>query len=421
MSAHSLETVRGTAPSQLFTGRLARHLGEGFRRERLSRGVVLADVGREATDALMSWGDLNAVLATRPLTAPQLRLFRQGRQVPVHVYAHVGGEGALRPQTLRQEDLYRQLREGASLILDSVNALHSPVAEAALDLTRFVHEPVQASLYAVWGGARGFDTHWDDNDTFVVQLAGSKSWAVHGPGLPHPLAHELTPINACPDAVLWEGTLRPGHILHVPRGWWHTVRGTGDGSLHLTFGFARRTGLDWLGWVLERLREAAVFRADLPRFAHSEDLRAHASTLRDRLVAALDDHDVEAFLAHRDAAAPRRYRFCLPHPLSREHPSDDVTVTFTPVLSRLCESEGRVELTADRRRFTFRHTLGPLLRALATEESLRCGELRGRSGLDRQTFAAALEVLLEQHLITVTPPARPDPGWTPVRGAVSGR
>jgi hypothetical protein len=47
--------------------------------------------------------------------------------------------------------------------------------------------------------------------------------------------------------LIWSGTLRPGDVMHIPRGWWHqaTRTGTGDGfSLHATFGLTQRTGID---------------------------------------------------------------------------------------------------------------------------------------------------------------------------------
>lgn len=392
-------------PGEFFTGTLAQRLGGDFRSEQLSRQVVLAEVGDAPTGALIDWGDVNDLLATRPVAAPQLRLFRDGEEVPVGTYARTADEGAPRRQTLRPEALYRELRGGASLILDAVDTLHPPVARAAEDLTRFVHEPVQVNLYAVWGDRQGFETHWDDHDVFVVQVAGTKRWTVHGPGLRHPLKRELTPDNQCPEGVVWEGTLEAGQVLHVPRGWWHGVRGTGDVSLHLTFGFARRTGLDWLAWVAEELREQECFRADLPRFAPPGERASHAEMLRTRLTEALERHDLEAFLERRDAAAPRRYRFCLPHAVEADglDLSETTRVTFTPVVSRLTRRNGTVRLATDRKRFTFADRMEPLLRTLAAEPETTCGRLREASGLDGETFRVALEVLVEQHLVVVAP------------------
>lgn len=398
-------------PGRFFTETLARRLGGGFRSERLSREVVLTEVGHAATGALIDWDDVNDLLATRPVAAPQLRLFRDGEEVPVGAYARTADEGAPRRQTLRPEALYRELRGGTSLILDAVDTLHPPVARAAEDLTRFVHEPVQVNLYAVWGSRQGFETHWDDHDVFVVQVAGTKRWTIHGPGLAHPLKRELTTDNQCPEEVVWEGTLRAGQVLHVPRGWWHGVRGTGNVSLHLTFGFARRTGLDWLAWVAEELRDEACFRADLPRFAPPGQRAAHAGMLRTRLAQALERHDLEAFLEQRDAAAPRRYRFCLPHAVAADglDLSETTRVSFTPVLPRLARRNGTVRLATDRKRFTFAGSMEPLLRTLASDPETTCGRLREASGLDRETFRVALELLVERHLVVVDPPT-PDHG-----------
>ena len=77
---------------------------------------------------------------------------------------------------------YAQLRQGASLVLDGIDRIHPPIRAAADDLMRLVHERVQVNLYLIWGDSHGFNTHWDDHDTFIVQVAGTKHWQVHGQG-----------------------------------------------------------------------------------------------------------------------------------------------------------------------------------------------------------------------------------------------
>lgn len=63
--------------------------------------------------------------------------------------------------------------------------------------------------------------HWDDHATFIVPIYGTKAWTVPGPGRPHPMKTDTDHNHTAPEPVAWEGVLKAGQILHVPRGWWH--------------------------------------------------------------------------------------------------------------------------------------------------------------------------------------------------------
>lgn len=60
-----------------------------------------------------------------------------------------------------------------------------------------------------------------------------------------------------PTEVVWNGTLQAGEVMHIPRGFWHqaTRQDKGNGySLHLTFSFPKRTGVDYLMWLADQSR-----------------------------------------------------------------------------------------------------------------------------------------------------------------------
>lgn len=271
---------------------------------------------------------------------------------------------------------------------------------AAEDLVRFVREPVQVNLYVTWGTSQGFATHWDDHDVFVVQVMGSKHWRVHGPGRPFPMKRDVTHDHTCPDTIVWDRVIDAGQVLHVPRGWWHGVRGAGDVSVHLTFGFARRTGIDWAEWIVEQLRHRELFRQELPRFAPAEATQAHEEALRAGLREVLASSSLDGYFAHRDELAPRRHRFCLPLAVDFRMPDEFTPVEFTPLFPHISEDGDRVILSTARKRFVFAQILTPLLNALAQHRALPCADLRQVSGLDDKTFQLALELLIEQQLVT---------------------
>lgn len=381
----------------LFTGRFTELAGPDFRAERLGRDFVLVASGADQVADLLTWPALNTILSTHQLGAPQLRLFRDGVQVPVAGYTR--SDASTGREVLVPDALYRELRDGASLVLDSIDQLHPPIAAAADDLMRLVRELVQVNLYLVWGGRQGFDTHWDDHDTVIVQLAGSKHWTVHGPGRPFPMKVDTDHDHRPPDAVVWAGTLRPGDIIHVPRGWWHAVRGTGEMSMHLTFGFTRRTGVDWANWLVEQLYAEELFRRDLPRFGPDARVEQHGAELVEALTKIISSHRPADFLAARDRRFPRRPEINLPWPVRFEMPDDTARVELTALLDPVLEpADGAVNLTVAGRTFRFAEVLAPLLGLLVAERSVPVARLRAESGLAAPVLASALELLLGQHL-----------------------
>src|SRR5699024_12539348 len=64
-------------------------------------------------------------------------------------------------------------------------------------------------------------------------------------------------------------TMRPGDVLHIPRGYWHQATRNDQGygySFHATFGFVKRAGANWIAWLADRAREHELFRHDLERW-----------------------------------------------------------------------------------------------------------------------------------------------------------
>jgi cupin superfamily protein len=384
----------------LFTGRFAERAGPDFLAKRLGQEFVHVDVGADAVAELLTWPALNGILSTHQLCAPRLRLFRDGAQVPVADYTR--RDPAAEHDALVPDALYRELRDGASLVLDSIDQLHPAIAEAADDLMRLVRELVQVNLYLVWGGRQGFDVHWDDHDTVIVQVQGSKYWTVHGPGRRYPMKVDADHTHRPPETVIWEGTLRPGEIIHVPRGWWHSVRGTGEMSMHLTFGFTRRTGIDWASWLVEQLYTEELFRQDLPRFGPDAAAEQHADNLIEALGKIISTHRPADFLATRDRRFPRRREINLPWPVRFEMPDDSARVELTALLEPAVESApGSVSVTVAGRTFRFAEVMAPMLRLLVAERSVSVARLRTESGLGESVLGSAIELLVGQHLAVI--------------------
>jgi ribosomal protein L16 Arg81 hydroxylase len=69
-----------------------------------------------------------------------------------------------------------------------VNYRHPPVSTACEDMEKFFGQHCQANVYVTPAlqqqePNQGFEIHWDEMESYVVQVSGSKHWcALH----PHP-------------------------------------------------------------------------------------------------------------------------------------------------------------------------------------------------------------------------------------------
>ncbi len=349
---------------------------------------------------MMPWGRLSEILRRHRLDSPRLRLVRDGKPLPVASYLR-RVTGARQKNTiprLKGVELARQLREGATLVLDAVDELSEPVEELATDLELFFRERVQVNLYAGWQTSRGFDLHWDDHDVFILQIAGRKRWSVYGQTRPFPLVNDIEKAEKPTHDPVWEGTLEDGDLLYIPRGWWHVAVPLAEPTLHLTVGVHNRTGLDLLRWFSERVRASEAFRRDLPRFAPGAERDAHAARLREELLAVWDDSPVEKFYEELDARAQSRTRVELPWVAMPAHPTP-APGAFVRLLAprplKLEASGGVVEFACLGRRWRFAEDALPVLKQLVERRACTVAELceaaRGRLAAEKvQAFVAEL-------------------------------
>lgn len=114
-------------------------------------------------------------------------------------------------------------------------------------------------VYATPAG-KGTAAHFDQNINFVLQLHGTKKWRlapnkhVDNPTVRHTLGQPVDPelasyASSMPTESPFEDaidvTLKPGSLLFVPRGWWHTTEAEGE-ALALNFTFTQPSWADLL-------------------------------------------------------------------------------------------------------------------------------------------------------------------------------
>lgn len=127
-------------------------------------------------------------------------------------------------------------------------------------------------IYATPHG-KGTAAHFDQNINFVLQIHGTKKWIiapnnqVESPLTRHTMGHPLDPelSSYAPDSLRMPSSgesfeLKPGSLLFVPQGAWHSTEADGD-ALSLNFTFSAPAWVDLLTAALRgRLIQSPEWR-----------------------------------------------------------------------------------------------------------------------------------------------------------------
>ena len=99
------------------------------------------------------------------------------------------------------------------------------------------------NLYVTPKQEKGFNTHFDSHDVFVLQTKGAKHWKVYASVVEYPVTDwsdsKLETIRSTLTTPIIDVVLQAGDALYIPRGYVHEAecdQGE-DGSTHVTVGF----------------------------------------------------------------------------------------------------------------------------------------------------------------------------------------
>ncbi|MEU4618319.1 JmjC domain-containing protein [Streptomyces umbrinus] len=324
---------------------------------------------------LLDWRKLSTLLSEQRHAHPRLRLSREGNIVPQETYMRQAGPSDP-SEVIEPVDLYRQLQEGAMLVLDSVDDMVPEVRELAQSLESVFRERVVVNAYAGWAEIEGFDLHWDDHDVIILQVFGQKAWGFYGSSRDWPMRKDVEPNEEPPPGPKNTLLVSAGDVLYVPRGHWHRVHATKTPSLHLTIGVTRRTGYDFLSWLAEDLIDSPLVRQDIPRHADEEERSSYFAKIRDEVVQRLTTDNLERFLYVSDATARSRALINLdvvrpdPQNVKAESPLEWLAPRAVPRTL-----EGRTTLGALGRVWTFAEPASAILRVLMSRQKLTLRQL----------------------------------------------
>jgi hypothetical protein len=188
---------------------------------------------------------------------------------------------------------------------------------------------------------------------------------------------------------VWSGIMRTGDVMHIPRGYWHQATRTdrGEGySLHVTFGFVKRTGVDWLTWLADRSREQQPFRHDLARWGEPDALADQQQDLISEVSRLLASYTIADYLAVREQERP-------PPRQMATHGA------FGPPTAVVCVSAFRphvehrdqtIVVFAGGKKITFADKADPVLTLLLSGHPVDLAEATATTGVDAAAVAEPL-------------------------------
>jgi ribosomal protein L16 Arg81 hydroxylase len=303
------------------------------------------------------------------------------------------------------------IRQGCTLIIDAVDELSDPTAQIAMRLERLLHLQVGACAYFTGSTEQGFESHTDQVDIFVLQLAGSKRWRIHEPTRELPLLRDVAFAPQSPEKLVLDQVLSTGDVLYLPRGWWHSAETTEPPALHISLGIAPACGVDLLEWVAEQLLRCTTFRRDLPINGSAEEQAMYMAGLLEAITGVWNDDLLREFVRYRDLQARARQRFGLPTSATATATAstlptdDDFLVHFAAPRAYVEVDADAVRLHADGRRWTFRESVAGLLEILVAGETPHIREIYDRyvGTICRADIRILLEDLQAAGLVYCTP------------------
>jgi bifunctional lysine-specific demethylase and histidyl-hydroxylase NO66 len=373
------------------------------RRLLLSTAADLSAAGRlPGYSDLLSPDDVDELLSRRGLRTPFLRIARDGTVLPGREFTGSGGAGAEIADQVIDEKVLDRYAEGATLVLQGLHRLWPPLIDFAGTLSTELAAPVGVNAYATPAGSRGFATHYDTHDVFVLQVAGRKRWRIHEPVLPDPLerqaagerAVEVTAVTDSP-AVL-DVVLAAGDSLYLPRGWLHSAVALGEPSLHLTLGVRAMNRYALLEALLDLAAEEADLRSGFPLGLDVTDPNRLAPQL-EATVEALQNWlprvDAGSLAERLRARAWKATRPAPIRPLAQTEAMADLEADTVLAPRRglrwriAAAGDDTVSLHLVDRTITVPASCEPALRALLAGPSIRAGDLPQLSPPDQLTFA----------------------------------
>lgn len=300
---------------------------------------------------------------------------------------------------------YQAYRQGASFRIRGINRHWTALWLLCRQIEQVFAFPVGANLYCTPKNSHGLNRHYDRHDTIILQIAGSKHWAVYSSPEKLPLEHvpllafeklgEPTQYRGTPvvetvvaqtagEEPIAEFVIEAGDFLYLPRGFVHEARTSEEFSAHVTIGIHVLTWLDLISVALGQFgHKEPRFRKALPVGFNSRDAGASIKENFDALLGTFSQNaDVSSALEEIGASLIWNQQAIGEGSIieTDEAPlTANTTVERRPgLLSRFVVDGNFVRIAAAHADVSLPRDFEPALRFVSENSSFRVGDMPGR-------------------------------------------
>lgn len=195
-----------------------------------SRPLHLSRKDRGHLASLLSFEDIESVLASNALYYPSVQLTQKGR-------TFASGEYADTQQRIMALRLMQLHAEGATIVLSQAQNLFATLRQLCREVTQLLQMRCQANVYFSPAGNQGFNAHYDTHDVFILQVSGAKTFNFYSGGVDLPFTEDQFDSTTMGPVKLTESVrVEAGDTLYIPRGVVHDAVAEDQASLHVTLG-----------------------------------------------------------------------------------------------------------------------------------------------------------------------------------------
>ncbi len=272
---------------------------EFFTKNWTSKAVFIPSEEPQKFAHLFSWDSLTYLLNFHQLKYPEMRSCLDEKVLDESANANP----------------IQQCQLGATLIVNGVHKLIPELAAFAEEVKYDLGCGLQVNAYCSWPQKQGFSSHYDTHEVFILQVDGTKKWYIFPDTFKYPLPEQKSSSLSPPEGEPYlTCTLKPGDVLYIPRGHWHYAIALDEPSLHLTLGVHCRTGIDFLEWLVNQLRQQEDWRKSMPLGLETKAISGCLDNLIDRLnnyVASSNIYD--DYISYVDSLCKPIARYSLPY------------------------------------------------------------------------------------------------------------
>jgi len=231
--------------------------GDFFTRVFENEALIVRRDDPERYASLLSVDRIDELVSGRAFLGGEIEVVRADGGVQRSDFVDANGD-------IDRGSVAHHYQAGGTIILNQLHNADPTLTAFCRAVQQVFSAHVQTNVYMTPPHGKGFRTHYDSHDVFVIQVTGEKTWRLYDSPMGTPFRGErFAPGSHDINEPVQTFQLKAGDCAYVPRGLMHDAETAGDEpSLHITVGIIVRT---WADLVLEAVSEVALNEPDFRR------------------------------------------------------------------------------------------------------------------------------------------------------------